>query len=100
MMQPVPSCVFICRYARMANHSGLIRFICTAKAWNSTLRSYSSSLAGAPWMRRDRAGHGIDRRRRDGAAGIVDQDVDASIDVCHSCDEGVDGPVIGWSHTI
>jgi hypothetical protein len=32
MMQPVPSRVFICRYARMANHNGLIRFICTANA--------------------------------------------------------------------
>ena len=39
MMQPTPSWVAICRYARMANQSGLIRFICTANASKSAVRS-------------------------------------------------------------
>ena len=50
MIEPTPSCVFIWRNTRMANHIGLIRFIWIANEWYSTVRSKSSALRGAPWI--------------------------------------------------
>ena len=78
----------------MANHSGLIRFICTANAWNSAVRSKSSSLRGAPWSFGTSCGDILDVRRWDRAAGVVHQDVDAAVGVDDPLDEGVDRAVI------
>ncbi len=78
----------------MANHIGLIRFICTAKAWNNAVRSKSSALRGAPCSALHEFGNVLDVRCRHGAAGVVDQDVDAAVVGHHRVDERVDSAVV------
>ncbi len=65
-----------------------------AKAWNNTVRSYSSSAVGAPWMWETRLGMLSTLGGGHGATGIVDQDVDAPVIGHHRVDECVDRPVV------